>query len=370
MLGRALRPVVLSPHLAAVGGQDLLSRAGTTRRALRVGVLVTDPDDRPGRGNRLVAGLRVGLDQARDLDTSVTAAGASPFGPALVDAATSLLDVGADVLVVTTTGVAGLVGPLCASRGVGLVVADEGDLVAHPAQHRSGVLRRTERHWQEAYVLGQWASGCLDGSLFQLVTRDEHRGDSVLALRAGFVESGGTVAGSVEVWPKSSAAAAQVARVSGARVVSVHATGHQLREIIGALRAARVPAEIVVAGRGVDERDLAELGRRGPLYAAASWHRADQPAVAHLLERGTGERPDAAVVLGHEVATALVEGCRAGTLADLSSATPSPGTAALVVRRAASGRVSVVARRTAPAEAPDLETVTSGSAIAALPHHG
>ena len=368
MLVRALGPVDLRPGLAVEVGRDLLGRPDVPRPTFHVGVLVTDPADRPGRGSRLVAGLRLGLEQARDLDTSVTASGASPYGPALVDAAASLLDDGADALVVTSAGVAGLVAPLCSARGVGLVVADEGDRIAHPAQHRRGVLRRTERHWQEAYVLGQWACTYLEGSLFQLVTRDEERGDGVLALRAGFVESGGTVAGTVEVWPKSSTAAAQVARVSGARVVAVHATGQQLREVVTALRAARVPAEIVVAGRGVDEGDFAELGRGGPLYAASSWHRADHLDLAMALERGIGSRPDVTVALGYDVASALVDARRDDALADLVTVGTEQQ---LVVRRTVSGRMCVVARGYAPAEAPDLDAVAAvGSAIAALPHHG
>ena len=137
MLGRALGPVALPTRLAVAGrGHHLLARPEVPRRALRVGVLVTDPADRPGRGSRLVAGLRLGLEQARDLDTSVTAVGATPFGPAVLDAASCLLDDGVDVLVVTSPGVGALVDPLCATRGVGLVVADEGDLVEGPAQHR------------------------------------------------------------------------------------------------------------------------------------------------------------------------------------------------------------------------------------------
>ncbi len=217
---------------------------------------------------------------------------------------------------------------------MGLVVADEGDRVEHPAQHGPGVLRRTEQHWQEAYVLGQWAGRHLEGSLFQLVTRDEEPGDGVLALRAGFTEAGGSVAGSVEVWPKSASAAALVARVSGARVIAVHATGHQLHEIVRALRAARVPAEIVVAGRGVDERTLAELGRGGPLYAASAWHRADVPDLVVTLERGTGERADAVTALGYDVAGALVDACRREALPDLGT---KPADRGLVVRRAARG---------------------------------
>jgi hypothetical protein len=368
MQGRALGPVVLRP-VAAVGvvARDLLSRPDVPRRTLHVGVLVADPADRPGRGSRLLGGMQLGLDQARDLDVVVTAAGATAYGPVLLDAASRLLDGGIDVLVVTTTGVARLVAPLCAARGVGLVVADEGDRVELPAQHRPGVLRHTEQHWQEAYVLGEWAGRHLDGSLFQLVTRDEEPGDGVLALRAGFVEAGGSVAGSVEVWPKSASAAALVARVSGARVIAVHATGHQLHEIVRALRAARVPAEIVVAGRGVDERTLAELGRGGPLYAASAWHRADVPDLAVILERGTGERADAVTALGYDVAGALVDACRREVLPDLGT---TPADRGLVVRRAAGGRTIVVARREVPAEVPDLDAVAAVPAIAALPHHG
>lgn len=368
MLGRALGPVPLPARLAvAAAGRNLLARPEVPRRSLRVGVLVTDPADRPGRGNRLLAGLRLGLEQARDLDTSVSAVGASPFGPALLDAAAGLLDEGVDVLMVTAGGVGALVEPLCATRGVGLVVADEGHVVTRPAQHRRGVLRRTEQHWQEAYVLGQWASRHLEGSLFQLVTRDEEQGDGVVALRAGFIESGGAVAGTVEVWPRSARAAAQVARVSGARVIAVHATGQRLLEIVNALRAARVPAEIVVAGRGVDERELVELGRGGPLYAVSAWHRADFPELARSLERATGERADASGAIGHTVAGELIEACREDALGDLSGGDDD---LRLVVRRAASGKVAVVARRTAPAVAPDLAAVASVPAIAALPHHG
>jgi len=236
MLGN-VAPVVLRLVPPA---RDLLARPDTPRRSLHVGVLVTDPVDRPGRGALLLDGLRLGLDAARDLDAVITARGSAPFGPALLDAAAGLLEGGADFLVVTSTGVAGLVGPLCATRGVGLVVADEGDRVEHPVEHRPGVLRRTERTWQEAYVLGQWSGQHLDGGLFQLVTHEEEAGDAVLALRAGFTEAGGHVTGSVEVWPKSASAGALVARVSGARVIAVHATGHQLHEIVGALHAARV----------------------------------------------------------------------------------------------------------------------------------
>ena len=231
MLGN-VAPVVLRPVPPPA---DLLARPDTPRRSLHVGVLVTDPVDRPGRGALLLDGLRLGLDAARDLDAVITARGSAPFGPALLDAAAGLLEGGADFLVVTSTGVAGLVGPLCATRGVGLVVADEGDRVEHPVEHQPGVLRRTERSWQEAYVLGQWSGRHLDGGLFQLVTHEEEAGDGVLALRAGFIEAGGHVAGSVEVWPQSASAGALVARVSGARVIAVHATGHQLHEIVGAL---------------------------------------------------------------------------------------------------------------------------------------
>ena len=212
-----------------------------------------------------------------------------------------------------------------------------------------------------------WAGHHLDGALFQLHTRDEEQGDGVLALRAGFLEAGGDVVGSVEVWPKSATAAAQVARASGARVVAVHATGHQLDEIIRALRAARVPAEIVVAGRGVDERTLTELARRGPLYAATAWHRADVPDLVVALERGTGERADAVSALGYDVAGVLVEACRSDALPDL---TTGPAERGLVVRRATAGRTSVVARRDVPPEVPDLDAASALPAIAALPHHG
>ena len=155
-----------------------------------------------------------------------------------------------------------------------------------------------------------------------------------------------------------------MARVSGARVIAVHATGHQLHEIVRALRAARVPAEIVVAGRGVDERTLVELGRGGPLYAASAWHRADVPDLVVALERGTGARADAVTALGYDVAGAARRRRASRRLADLRH---RPGRAGLVVRRAASGRTSVVARRDVPAEVPDLDAVAAVPAIAALP---
>jgi hypothetical protein len=361
MQGRVLGPLVLRRRDDAHDVlRGLLGCTDVPRRALHVGVLVTDPADRPGRGARLITGLRLGLAVGRDLDTVVTTTGAAPFGPALLDAATGLLDRGADVLMVTSTGVAGLVGEICAARGVGLVVADEGDRVEHPAQHRPGVLRRTEQHWQEAYVLGHWASRHLEGSLFQLVSRDDDASDGVLALRAGFTEAGGEVAGSVAVWPGSGSAAALVARVSGARVIAVHATGHQLHDIVCSLRAARVPAEIVLAGRGLDERTLTELGRAGPLYAASAWHRADVPELVVALERGTDELADAAAVLGYDVAAALVDACRRDVRPGLATI---PAARRLVVRRAASGRSTVVARRDPPAHVPDLCPAGGGLAI-------
>jgi hypothetical protein len=253
--------------------------------------------------------------------------------------------------VATSTAVAALVGPMCSARGVGLVVADEGDRVDHPALQRDGVLRRTEQHWQQAYVLGQWASRYLDGSLFQLVTREEELADGVLALRAGYTQAGGAVAGSVAVWPKSASAAALVARASGARVVAVHATGHQLEEIVRALRDARVQAEIVAVGRGIDEHTLVELGRRGPLYAAMAWH----------------DRADSAAALGHDVARALVDASRREVPVDLAAQPPEHE---LVVRRADSGRVTVVARRDVPVDVPDLDLVDVLPSIASMPRRG
>jgi hypothetical protein len=155
----------------------------------------------------------------------------------------------------------------------------------------------------------------------------------------------------VEVWPKSASAAALVARASGARVVAVHATGHQLEEIVVALQTARVQAEIVVAGRGVGEHTLTELGRRGPLYAASAWH----------------DRPDAVAALGYDLATALVDGCRREVGLEMATAPAEPE---LVVRRVAAGRVSVVARPEVPVEVPDLGLVATLPAIATLPRHG
>ena len=103
MLGN-VAPVVLRLVPPA---PDLLARPDTPRRSVHVGVLVTDPVDRPGRGALLLDGLRLGLDAARDLDAVITARGSAPFGPALLDAAAGLLEAGADFLVVTSTGVAG-----------------------------------------------------------------------------------------------------------------------------------------------------------------------------------------------------------------------------------------------------------------------
>ena len=131
--------------------------------------------------------------------------------------------------------------------------------------------------------------------------------------------------------------------------IAVHATGHQLHEIVGALHAARVPADIVVVGRGVDERTLVDLGAAGPVYAASAWHRTDVPDLVVTLERGTGERADAVTALGYDVAGLLVDAARHD--GDLCATDQDGG---LVVRRAASGRSRVVARRAAPVDAPDL----------------
>jgi len=98
MLGN-VAPVVLRLVPPA---RDLLARPDTPRRSLHVGVLVTDPVDRPGRGALLLDGLRLGLDAARDLDAVITARGSAPFGPALLDAAAGLLEGGADLRVVQT----------------------------------------------------------------------------------------------------------------------------------------------------------------------------------------------------------------------------------------------------------------------------
>ena len=135
MQGRALGPVVLRPALVA-GARQRPCCAGPTCRAARSTSACSSPirPTGPGRGSRLLGGLRLGLDQARDLDVSGDGDrrdGVRPRAPRCRRPRCS--KAAPTSLVVTTTGVAGLVGPLCATRGVGLVVADEGDRVSHPA---------------------------------------------------------------------------------------------------------------------------------------------------------------------------------------------------------------------------------------------
>ena len=296
-----------------ISARDLLARPDVVRRSLHVGVLVTDPIDRPDRGARLIDGLRLGLDRARDLNAGDHGA---RLGAVRSDAARRRRRHCSTAVptscVVTSTGVAAPGRPPVRQRAASAWCwPTRASASSTPPSSGRECVRRTERNWQEAYVLGQWAGRHLDGALFQLVTHEEEPGDAVLALACGLHR--GPVVGSParsRCGRSSATAAALVARVSGARVIAVHATGHQLDEIVGALRDARVPGEIVVVGRGVDERDLAELGRRGAVYAASAWHRSDVPDVVVTLERGTGGRADAVTALGYDVAGLLVDASR------------------------------------------------------------
>ena len=119
--------------------------------------------------------------------------------PALLDAATGLLEGGADLLASPDrrrrpgrTAVRHTRGRAGGGR--------RGRPRRAPGRAPARRAASDRAHWQEAYVLGQWSGHRhLDGGRSSWARGTEEAGDGVLALRAGFLEAGGDVVGSVEV---------------------------------------------------------------------------------------------------------------------------------------------------------------------------
>jgi hypothetical protein len=336
-----------------------------------VGVLVTDPVDRPGRGALLLDGLRLGLDAARDLDAVITARGSAPFGPALLDAAAGLLEGGADVLVVTSTGVAGLVGP---------TLRHARDRPGGGRRGRPGRAPRRAPAGGAASYRAHLAGGLRDGPVVRAPPRGRPvpaghargggRSTPLLALRAGFTETGATSPARSRCGPSSASAGALVARVSGA-------PGHRgARHGSPAARDRRRPATRL-ASRPTSSWSVAVwTSGRWSTWGGAARCTPPRPGTARTCptssspssaarERGPTRSPPSATTW---------PACSSTPPATNGDCAPPDQDGGLVVRRAASGRSTVVARRATPVDAPDLTAAgadpSAAPALARLTGHG
>lgn len=360
-------------------------------RRASIGVLLPfgpGPDQSPGRaGDRLLAGLRLGLGQAASLDATVLTA-VCGTGPFEVAAATDrLIDQGVEVLVgALEQWAVELAARICRGRGVALVVAGPG---RHVSRDRlPGAVRCTHQLWQASYVMGSWAARQLDGDLFQVVNPAHADDDGVEALRAGFLDAGGSVVGraSTQGRPRGGevADAVMAAWISGAGTVAVHASGRAAAQIVRAVRSAGLRVDLVLDGLGAEDDALADLTRgEGEVYSASAWCRSDATSFDHQVRSATGLSADAHAAVGHDVAVLVAEA--ADRLGDRSwsrmvdvldgvsavgvrgemtvDATSGSTTTPIVVRRSRVGRNVVVARHPGLSGVPS--SMTAGRSVQA-----
>ena len=368
MQGRALGPVVLQPQPRRRRRRRPCCAAPTySRRTLNVGVLVADPADRPGRGSRLLGGLRLGLDQARDLDVTVTAIGATAYGPALLDAATALLEGGADALVVTTTGVAGLVGPCARLAGSGswwpTRATGSRTLPCTGAAFSAGPSstgrRPTCSASGPATTSTARSSSCTPGtrSRATVSSRCEPASWRPAVTSSAPSRCGPRAPRRLPWWPAPPEPGWSrcTPRVTSWTRSSGPCAPRGCRPRSSSPDAASTSAPWPSWPAGV----RCTPPPPGTAPTSPTWSSPSSGAPA------SGPTPSTA--LGYDVAGVLVEACRSDALPDL---TTGPAERGLVVRRATAGRTSVVARRDVPPEVPDLDAASALPAIAALPHHG
>jgi hypothetical protein len=238
-------------------------------------------------------------------------------------------------------------------------------------------------------AMGDWAARHLDDGLFQVVAAPDAEYDAVQALRRGFEAAGGRVSGSATTHDRYDGTgvdeAAAAARVSGARTVAVHASGHRLAEVLRGLRRAGVRAEILVDETATDATAADRVGRTDGLYSVSSWCRTDATDFAQTFRAATGETADAFAAVGYDTALLVTEAARrlaadggswsaidellAGATLDgargplVVDAATSAATSPLRVRRSRAGRHAVVGRRTVLPVPPD-GVVTVGTGVA------
>ena len=335
MKARVTGPVVLR----RVGRAQMAAVVRTLSSSWQVGVLAH------GSRTQLLDGLRLGFGPGRRVDVS-------PVGD-LADAA-RLLETGTRVLLADPSSAElPVLAELCRQHGAALLV-----------------LGAAAQREHAAAALGGWAAERLQGGLFQVVSVADAEYDAVAALREAFLSAGGEVLGQATTYERAAATdlaeAAAAARASGAGVVAVHASGTRAVEIVRALRAARVRAELVVEGAGDDLLLARHASGPDAVHTASAWHRADAPVFAGAFRAVTGETPDDSAALGHDAAALVVEGARRlaerhlpwSSLADVLAdgglegvhgalAVDDAGAVLtpVVVKRVGGGRVAVVARR-------------------------
>lgn len=290
----------------------LANAPAAAARPTRVGVLVPTGLSHARAGDSLLAGLRLGaLRSGLRLDLRT-----EPVERGYVDAVAAtraLLDGGAQVVVAGVSGIAARgVAPVCDEADAGLVVANVG---AHVVAERQGAVHTSLQHWQSSLTMGRWSAARLGRRMFVVVAAPDAGYDSVYAVQRGFTGAGGVVVGQAITHGarRGTRVAAQEAKASGADVVAVCASGRRVGEIVRALRAAGVRADVVVDAIALEPFSLRHLGSGGPrVYGAASWTVADRSRrnIDFVREyRGeVGRRPDAFSALGHDTGALLAAG--------------------------------------------------------------
>ena len=292
---------------AAVGGPLLRTGEAWARGAkLKVGVLAPSGSHYPRMGEKLLAGLELGLERHAASSSLVVRRVEAGYGGAR-ESARELLDSGADVVVAGVTApVAQQLEPLFREQRKTLLVANVGAHVVRPDQRSPWVIYNSLLDWQASFAMGVWAAGRVGRRALVLTSLSDAGYDAIYAFRRGFGRSGGQVVETIvthdgDTEPLHSRL--QAARELSPTVAYVVATGPRAAEIVRAYRASGPRAPLLASPFAVEDYVLPSLGAAGRgIRSVASW--------ATAVRRPELRRPDPFEVLGYESALLLAAGLR------------------------------------------------------------
>jgi len=320
-----LRSIGLLSGSLATGAAPLA--LGGNGPAIRAGVLLPRSDANPGLGNRLLAGLRLGIrEAARDNPGArVDLVSDTVSGPpsTLAAAAARMLERDAPaVLVALVNGVslAGLIPALETARipllGLTAGVDAPGELATHPL-----VFANSLELWRSAWALGQWSAGRLGPRAMVASSFYESGFDHLEAFRLGFESAGGQIlACQVTDIPGRPDRLGDFLKETALRqpdFVAAFHSGEQAVHFALRWRQSGLAGQVPLAGPAflVDERmpDHGTASLDGA-WSVLPWSPAlDSPENRSFVKRYLEfDRcpPDAFALLGFEAGSALVEACR------------------------------------------------------------
>ena len=172
---------------------------GADTPALRVGLLLPRPESDPGLGERLLAGVRLGIREASrtgpELRLDLVRDSVAGTPSALASAAGRMLERDRPDILVALVGTAALEGliPLLEKHRLpllGLTAGTDqpGEIRPHPL-----VFLNSLGMWEACWALGQWSAGRLGQRAMLACSFYESGFDHPEAFRLGFAEAGGTV---------------------------------------------------------------------------------------------------------------------------------------------------------------------------------